>query len=1366
MKSAINSQFLLLLQLIQYCSTNSLQTNVLRLNQELTVFEQCSVHLITPKLQTKKPTLKTPIGENFNVEPLSFPVLHVNYLYRENHMVIGKNDEGLLCGNVRFRLHPNQTFGFLSILSPRLTCDVQIYIAPLSCSTWNINVNFPGRSHVIPYSRNRLDDAYRSRRYFILVSSQQQNADVERIETSIFFGIDTRLPYGKSLVQFRTKLYFKLELIPNSESTEYHVKSSYVVSSPSSIESSNERYHFHKYDYKEVSTLAEIEVLEKFPQSNSWIISCLHCNQTFMQQSIGTAEVSLLKWKEIKSPTDLILLHILSPNFTNTLKYLGNPSFIFDLSNSQLLNPQLFLLEGDSKVGDDKIRQLIEFQQGYHFVTCAVPEQNQIVKMIILVSAFDMKIWFSILFSCVISGIALLLILRHKKDKYAKLNPVSTFLFAFDLLLDHHCKAMDKCRFIGGSWLLVVIVLIVGYEGWTIEILTKPNQPRRYESFHELKSSRFSFYSPNMKNLRKPHKFKESYYRSHFEKIFHSWWDLGENFKYIGSRIAKPESFEEAKEMKEGPDYFSNKLKRCANNDAFIGSYDDAMETYLRLKDQVRENRSYLTISKHSLRTVRRPWFFYNVPWSADLFTKRVHSLMHSGITDLWNAWKMRINTWEVLTKGAVHKIEVKSLAMSGNIVVTYLHPQSKLAACVHAAHAMALRNIFCYLVFLATLQDVIPNTLLGPTLRFRQELDIFRRCSTHLMTTEIQNKNGESQGSYNIEPIHIPLLRSTYQFRESRGIKTGVTCNNMEMQVVSNESSDFLSIAHSRLTCEVQIYLTPSTCRTWTVSPYETWTSLIPGESSSYMYSNHIYRAGRFFILASTFKSRHHLESLDQSIFFLVDTMCLACPMSWGGDIAKSMTKIYFHIEFSHEWNEYQVETTFIVFPKYSEGRREIKYELLAYSSRQFIKSNDIENLVPDSLSSKWFLVCPKCQYYHPGIRNPFSNPMPLGYKLLQIMSPNSTINIIRYGFPVNSEISYVLTPRLETDARHNIRQLLELKDNLHFITCAAPEPEGSRIFIESSFDKKSWLAIFLSCVVSGLAMIFILRCRKDKFAKLNPLPTFLFAFELLLDHHSRVINKCRFIGGAWMFAVIILVGGCGGCNFQGIVLPSMPLMFHDMRDLISNGIQIHIINPLHMLLNSMWHESIDMIREGLTSEEGIHKNLRKIMAECDRDAFVGKFETVQLVSKILEINPRVKTILLSRPLGTLSEPWIFYNIPWSRNTFVNKVHSLIHSGLLKFLISRKTQDNSGGFEQKSGFIKALTMADDDGGSIWLLIYACGVLLGVSGLLFVVEDRKQIWREIKWFCTTFLKFLKRLRRDCCGRVRDPTRNDCNTTSL
>ncbi|CAL8146706.1 unnamed protein product [Orchesella dallaii] len=677
----------------------------------------------------------------------------------------------------------------------------------------------------------------------------------------------------------------------------------------------------------------------------------------------------------------------------------------------------------------------------------------------------------------------------------------------------------------------------------------------------------------------------------------------------------------------------------------------------------------------------------------------------------------------------------------------------------------MAFSNIFCYLVFLATLKDVIPNTLLDPTLRFRQELDLFRRCSTHLMTTVIQSKNGGSQGSYNIEPIHIPLLRSTYQFRESRGIKTGVTCNKMEMQVVYNESSNFLAIPLSRLTCEVQIYLTPSTCRTMTVSPYETWTSLIPAKSDR---GEHIYRSGRFFILASAFKSRHHIESLDKSIFFLVDTRCLACPMSWGGDIAKSMTKIYFHIEFSHEWNKYQVESTFIVFPKYSAGQLDIKYEFLTYSSHRFRKSNDIENFVPDLLSREWFLGCAACQYYQPGSRNPFANPMPLEYKLLQILSPNSTINIIRNGFPMNAGISYALTPRLETDARNNVPQtknaprLLEFKDNLHFVTCAVQEHGGTRLFIESSFDKKSWLAIFLSCVVSGLAMSFILRCRKDKFAKLNPLPTFLFAFEHLLDHHSRVINKCRFIGGAWMLAVIILVVGCGGCNFQGIVSPTRPLMFHDVRDLISNGIKIHRIDPLNVLMGGMWRESIDTIRRGLSSQAGMNgKKLRKIIAQCDRDAFIGKFEMVQrLKSKILEMNPRVKIVSLSRPLGTLSEPWIVYNIPWSRNKFVNKVHSLIHSGLLTFFTSRKAKENNRGLGQKTGIVKALTMA-----VILFLIYACGVLFGVAGFLFVVEVRKEIWRESKWFCRTFLKFLKRLSRDCCGRMRGQSSNDGGTTS-
>ncbi|CAL8146700.1 unnamed protein product [Orchesella dallaii] len=675
----------------------------------------------------------------------------------------------------------------------------------------------------------------------------------------------------------------------------------------------------------------------------------------------------------------------------------------------------------------------------------------------------------------------------------------------------------------------------------------------------------------------------------------------------------------------------------------------------------------------------------------------------------------------------------------------------------------MAFSNGFCYLVFLATLQDVIANTLLDPTLQFRQELDIFRRCSTHLMTTEIQNKNGGSQGSYNIEPLDIPLLRSRYQFRESKDTKTGVTCNKMEMQVVHNGSSDFLSIPLSRLTCEAQIYLTPSTCHTWTVSPYETWNSLIPAKS--YNMGEPIYREGRFFILVSTFKSRHYLESLDKSIFFLVDTTCLACSMY--GDVVQSMTKIYFHIEFSHEQNEYWVESTFIVFPKYSIGLLQIKYEFLAYSSHRFSKANEIENMVPDSLSSKWFLDCPTCQHYQRGIRNPFSNRMPLGYKLLQIISPNSSIIMIDYDFSINSKISYVLTPRLATYAGKNILQLLEYKDNLYFVTCAVQDStEGSRILIASSFDKKTWLAIFLSCVASGLAMLYILRYRKDKFAKLNPLPTFLFAFDTLLYHNSRVIDKCRFIGGAWMLAVVVLVVGCAACNFQGKVSPTTDLKFHDVGDLVSNGIQIHILNPLRMLLDGMWYESIDMIERGLSNQESMNKNdLRKVMAQCDRDAFIGKSETVQRVSKTLEMNPRVKIVSLSRPLGTLSEPWIFYNIPWSRNTFVNRVHSLIHSGLLTFFISRKAEDDSGGLGQKSGFNKALTMADDDEGGIWVLIYACGVLLGVSGFVFGIEVRKQIWIESKWFCRTFLKFLKRLKRDCFGRMTDPSSNDGNTTS-
>ncbi|CAL8146697.1 unnamed protein product [Orchesella dallaii] len=638
------------------------------MTNELGIFCNCSLHIVTAAVPTKNP------GEHaqYYLDSLSFPVVLSTFYYEpvlyERDMEtknedVSRNEQqqpnGILCNGHTTQLKTNQTLPVLIAPQPKINCEVLVYLTPPTCKTWITNSkrtrwhSFMPRLNLKSYPgfQYNAEEIYRTGRFFILVSHMQKSL-IKSINSSIFHVVDTNCDvcspeplysFTTSLVLFKTKLFFEIKPLP--EKNKYHIDFTYIVSRPN--EYFQGEYQMAQYISQKFNNPTEIEKIESFPKSSSWKLVCPDCRP--IRPKDGHI-VSLKDKKLEKHPIESVLLQILSPN--STIKH-SSSSLDFFLTDETTLQFPLATLIIEA-VDTDMIKQVIEFQQSYYFVTCASPGENHMMRMILLVSAFDGKTWLCMGISCVGSGFALLLIMKQREEKFTKLNPVATFLFAFDLLLDHHSRLLNKCRFIGGTWLLVVIVLIAGYEGLTTGILTKPNEPEKFTSINQLILRGINIHI-----------------RSQYVWRGLNRWSNG----MIKESIVMPRNQTEVVAMMQ-PQYLLNTLGHC-EKDVFIGDYESALELYLHLKPRRCSSPikfRHLTLSQRRFSPLPQVWLFYNVPWSADVYSKRMHSLMQSGMVELWTEWRTRVRTWALTRHATLEQKQgaVVVLSMEGNVVVVF----------------------------------------------------------------------------------------------------------------------------------------------------------------------------------------------------------------------------------------------------------------------------------------------------------------------------------------------------------------------------------------------------------------------------------------------------------------------------------------------------------------------------------------------------------------------------------------------------------------------------------------------------------------------------------------------------------------------
>ncbi|CAL8083800.1 unnamed protein product [Orchesella dallaii] len=267
----------------------------------------------------------------------------------------------------------------------------------------------------------------------------------------------------------------------------------------------------------------------------------------------------------------------------------------------------------------------------------------------------------------VVSGLALHFVLRVSNFlKQKRVEKMSLFYIAFvwDVLLGQGNVAVEKIKWIGGSWALIGVVITNAYLGDNINMLTAPLAVKGVETFEELFSNNFSIHSsvPSSSQLRmigtlsqgagknmQPRfggllgewpetVFTKLFIRAHsnltYTNALEAAWKV-EKYRLITYKTRQ--DMASTRDM----NYFLKIIGRC-ERDAFVEAKDTLDRTKLRLKKGLRFQPKLikqLTMSKDSYGELIENWKFANIPWPATNFLIRTHGLLESGLVPLWKGW-------------------------------------------------------------------------------------------------------------------------------------------------------------------------------------------------------------------------------------------------------------------------------------------------------------------------------------------------------------------------------------------------------------------------------------------------------------------------------------------------------------------------------------------------------------------------------------------------------------------------------------------------------------------------------------------------------------------------------------------------------
>ncbi|CAL8132097.1 unnamed protein product [Orchesella dallaii] len=631
----------------------------------------------------------------------------------------------MYCDEFGLKLTPNQGFKFQATPDPKATCLVQVYIDPVPCKKWSFgNVQsflemgsksiFSGTflDSILYYNKNiNLDNIAKPGLVFLHVTKLRE---LDPYSDEVLFKVDNHWQSSTYYHVYNfiqpTKILLQIEpVVSKTGETINEIKESRLLSCQ---------------DYKNWWDRG-VEFCKHLSQSP--INNLLYGGRCFMSALQETAKLPLLldyKKYNPKTWTDLESLRFNSDPCKNGQFVLVSPYasqvqnldhfYIRDLVEYRkrkdepgilkheqlvesltwgLLRPNSTLI-GNTQQNSAKMLTFLYFpfiypkittivhleSIGYigpleqvHFVTCAPVKKSSWISLIGLVAAFEWRLWLVIGIASTVCGLTVYLMLQFSQI-YITQKKIGTSVtvigFVWDVLLGQGNSAVDKVRWIGGTWALVGVVLTNAYLGDNINMLTAPLPMKKVETFDELFQSNFSIYST----------FPDNYHIGTFASVFSQLGPIGDllfgfqnEFNGLKKRrvsifgilfslrnlhLSSEEAMKKAFAIENisnvtfeasnadivtagSPAHYASIIGKCGM-DAYVDTRANLDRVYHKLEQKFRFNpelSKQLTMSKDTYGEVCKSWHFGNIPWPATMFLKKVHGLLESGLSGIWTGW-------------------------------------------------------------------------------------------------------------------------------------------------------------------------------------------------------------------------------------------------------------------------------------------------------------------------------------------------------------------------------------------------------------------------------------------------------------------------------------------------------------------------------------------------------------------------------------------------------------------------------------------------------------------------------------------------------------------------------------------------------
>ncbi|CAL8084016.1 unnamed protein product [Orchesella dallaii] len=690
--------------------------NVIRIEYQLDLFKDCSIHVAINHLNIPSPTRQE---GSYMIEPFKeHPIILSLHRFKKSNQdkASHRNSDYMLCDGDWVQYLPHQQFKFRAPPSPKSTCFVQLYIDPAPCKKWVYRSGMYFQSDSKPFTRMYLDPGFdyrsedktweslsgynfaKSGLFFIHV---MQPRNFPFYATEVLFKVDYGWQLAVPFFAFNfiqpTKFVFQIEKI--DVDTPYTPEQGGLLSCQNydewwqRLEKDCENPSDNSHEYRVRCLSTTVEYSAEFPgllphggdNTKSWrelediVGKSKECrghnmwlgspskklNRKMDNLKIGDLKLND-KHEEDVDAMERVIISLLFPNATMYGSELASSFYTAQtFPFLSVVKTTTMFTESAGYVGKFSTVK---------FITCAPVAEGNWLSLAGLVAAFQGPLWLTLGIAAVVSGMAMHFMLRLSQLIKMERGGIPVFyalVFVWDVLLGQGSNAVDKIKWIGGSWALIGIVVTNAYLGDNINMLTAPLPVKRVETFDELFSNNFTIHStiPFSSEMRMIGAFYQSG-GPEMQLLFaitaaRSGGLIGEspetlftklyitahpNVSYSKARVSankvekhRRKIFKTAKDMASTNDMTHYlRILGKGGKDAFVEAKDTLDRTKVRLKTRLSAEPKLieqLTMSKDSYGELIENWKFANIPWPATNFLIRTHGLLESGLIPLWKEW-------------------------------------------------------------------------------------------------------------------------------------------------------------------------------------------------------------------------------------------------------------------------------------------------------------------------------------------------------------------------------------------------------------------------------------------------------------------------------------------------------------------------------------------------------------------------------------------------------------------------------------------------------------------------------------------------------------------------------------------------------